>query len=137
MQQDVHQISKDIEPSSAFWRWFFFLSGIIATIAYRITFLFDPFWVKIIWYVGTVGFIFYFGHRAQVESKRARLVRERHLVETLDTSAIDPDQKAALMYLVKTNLTSKVRFNSAFIFWASIVALVAAAALDMMHYVLR
>jgi len=133
MQQETHHITKDIEPSSAFWRWFFFLTGIVATIAYRITFLLDPLSVKVAWYIGTIGFALYFWHRSAVETKRAKLVKNYQLVESLEKSDIAQDQKAALLYLTKTNVSSKARFNSAFILWASVAAFFVAAAIDIFH----
>jgi len=124
-------ILKKIEPRSKSLRLFFFLSGIVATIAYRIIFLLDPFWTKIVWYVGTVGFTLYFGHRTSVERKRAKLVRDYDLVNVIEKSDIDKDKKSALSYLIKTSLTSKARFNSAFIFFASLLVLVISLAIDI------
>ena len=126
-------LAKEIKPLSKFLRIFFFVSGVIATIAYRITFLLDPLWTKIIWYVGTVGFILYFGHRTNVEGKRAKLVKEYGLIDTINKSDIEGDKKVALSYLIKTSLTSKARFNSAFIFIASILALIVSATIDIFH----
>ncbi len=131
MESQKHSLAQKIHPGSKFLRIFFFWSGIIATIAYRITFLLDPFWVKIVWYIGTIGFILYFGHRTQIESKRAKLVKDYSLVEALEKSDIEEEKKSALSYLIKTSLTSKARFNSAFILWASIIALVVSGAIDL------
>ena len=130
---DNNSISQKIKQSPKFIRTFFFVSGIIATIAYRITFLLDPYWTKIIWYLGTVGFILYFGHRASIEGKRAGLVKDYNLVDAVDKSDIEGDKKIALSYLIKTSLTSKARLNSDFIFIASILALIASAAIDIYH----
>lgn len=125
-----------IKPSPAFWRWFFFLSGIVATIAYRIIFLLDSFWIEIAWYVGTIGFIFYFGHRAMLEAKRAHIVTEYGLVSAIEQSAIEEHKKTALLYLIETTLTSKARFNSAFIFFLSLLVFVVNAAIDIYHLII-
>ena len=126
---------KVIEPSSKPIRWFFFWAGIIATIAYRIIILlnfYDPLWVKVSWYIGTIGFILYFGHRFNVARKRAKLVRDYKLVQAIDnTYDIDPQKKIALHYLVKTSLTSKSRWNSAIIFILSLIALIMGIYLDI------
>src|SRR3989344_3258033 len=124
MQSEKHTIIKGIEPSSKFLRIFFFLSGIIATIAYRIIFLLNPFWINVAWYTGTVGFILYFGHRSSVEMKRAKLVKDYKLVKVLEKSDINEEGKMALLYLIKTSLTSKARFNSAFIFLLSLLVFI-------------
>jgi len=124
---------KIIEPSPKLIRWFFFWAGLIATIAYRIIIIlnfYDPAWVKISWYIGTIGFILYFGHRYDVARKRANLVKDYDLINALDNCDINSDQKQALHYLVKTSLTSKSRWNSAMIFFLSVLALIIGIVLD-------
>ena len=111
-------------------RYFFFTSGIVATIAYRITPFLSPLAVKIAWYMGTIGFVLYFAHRAQVETKRAHLVKDYHLVEAVEKSDISGEEKQAVSYLVKTSLTSKARYNSIFILVASLFALIASIMVD-------
>lgn len=107
------------------------MAGIIATIAYRITPFLNPMWVKIAWYTGTVGFILYFSHRAHVEYKRAKLVKEFGLVDVVEKSDILSEEKSAISYLVKTSLTSKARYNSAFIVGVSALALIFSALIDL------
>lgn len=137
MQSEKHIIFQKIEPSSNFLRLFFFVSGIVATIAYRIIFLLNPFWVKVAWYVGTIGFILYFGHRWSVESKRAILVRDYELVKVLEKSDIDENKKSALLYLIKTSITSKVRFNSVFIFLLSFLVFIVSLTLDIYYFIFK
>jgi len=125
------EIDKKVEPSSQYVRLFFFISGIIATIAYRIIFLLDSFWIEVAWYVGTIGFALYFGHRAVIENRKAKLVEDYQLIKEVQESNLGQEQRSALLYLVKTSLTSKARFNSAFIFIASVVVLIANLAIDL------
>jgi len=134
MSQQQSTIMQEMHPSPKFWRVFFFIWGIIATIAYRIIFLLDPFWVKVVWYIGTIGFMLYFGHRSHIEHKRAELVKKYGLVETIEGSDIQEDKKMALSYLIQTSLTSKARFNSAFIFVSSLVVFVMSIVLDLYNY---
>lgn len=131
MKPSLHPISKRIHPGSKFWRYFFFVSGIVATIAYRIVPFLSPVQIKIAWYVGTAGFILYFWHRAHIETKRANLVKDQDLVSVVEESNINPEEKSAVSYLVKTSLTSKARYNSAFIVIVSILALIASSAIDL------
>lgn len=133
MELQHHDIIHDTKPSPKVWRWFFFAAGIIATIAYRIIFLLDPFWIEVAWYTGTIGFMLYFGHRSIIESKRAKLVKDYGLIEALKESSISEDKKMALLYLTKTSLTSKARLNSAFIFFASLLVFTANFAIDIYH----
>ena len=134
MQSKKHAIEKKIEPNSKFLRIFFFLSGIIATIAYRIIFLLDPFWIDVAWYAGTIGFILYFGHRSSVEMKRAKLVKDYKLVEVLEKSDVNEEEKSALLYLIETSLTSKARFNSVFIFILSLLVFIVSLTIDIYHF---
>ena len=126
---------KIVEPNPKPVRLFFFWAGLIATIAYRIIVvlnLYDPLWVKIAWYIGTIGFVLYFGHRYDIARKRAKLVRDYDLVKAVDKiQGIAPPKKEALHYLVKTSLTSKSRWNSAMIFILSLAALILGVILDL------
>ncbi|MCP6717976.1 MAG: hypothetical protein KJI70_00310 [Patescibacteria group bacterium] len=129
------EILKVIEPSPKPIRLFFFGMGIIATIAYRIIIvlnLYSPSWVKIAWYIGTIGFIFYFGHRFNIARKRSSLVRDYKLVEAVDKAdCIESQKKLALHYLVKTSLTSKSQWNSGLIFILSFLALLIGIFIDI------
>jgi len=127
---------KVIEPNPKFVRLFFFWAGIIATIAYRIIIVlnwYSPLWVKVSWYIGTIGFILYFWHRFNVAKKRAKLIKDYELIETVDKIVcIDPQKKLALRYLIKTSLTSKSRWNSAVIFILSLLALFVGIFIDIL-----
>ncbi len=129
------EILKVIEPNPKPVRLFFFVMGIIATIAYRIIIvlnLYSPLWVKIAWYIGTIGFIFYFGHRFDIARKRANLVKDYKLIEAVDKAdCIEPQKKIALHYLVKTSLTSKSQWNSGLIFIFSFIALLIGIFIDI------
>ena len=125
------KIEVKIEPSPKYLRLFFFVAGIVATIAYRIIFLLNPFWIEVAWYAGTIGFALYFGHRSMIEMKRVKLVREYGLIDSIKESGIPEDKKSALRYLIETSLTSKARFNSAFIFIASMIVLILNLTMDI------
>lgn len=123
-----------IKPHKKSVRLFFFIAGIIATIAYRIIIvlnLYDSFLVKVSWYIGTIGFILYFGHRYDIARKRANLVKKYDLVKIVDSAALEKDEKQALHYLVQTTLTSKSRWNSAIIFALTLLAFLAAIFMDI------
>lgn len=115
-------------------RMLFFWVGIIATLAYRsivVLNYYSTIFVSVAWYVGTWGFILYFGHRAHVQKKRSELVMDNDLVSTVGKmKGLKKKQKEALSYIVESAVTSKVRWNSLFIFWLSIVALIVGIVLD-------
>lgn len=129
------KLLKIIEPNPKPVRLFFFWAGLIATVAYRIIIvlnLYSPLWVKVAWYIGTIGFVLYFGHRFNIARKRANLVKDYKLIEAVDKAdGIDSQRKLALHYLVRTSLTSKSRWNSAVIFILSFIALLIAIFIDI------
>ncbi len=128
---------KVIEPNPKPIRLFFFWIGIIATVAYRIIIVlnfYSPLWVKIAWYIGTIGFVLYFWHRYNIAKKRAKLIKEHNLIETITDSEIEPQKKQVLHYLMKTSLTSKARWNSGLIFILSLAALILAIILDFSSF---
>jgi hypothetical protein len=119
-----------ISANLGFKRWFFFIAGIIATLAYRIIIVLNADWIRIAWYVGTVGFILYFWHRSHVQKKRMELVKDNKLIGVVRKLKIKKEQKEALNYLLKSAVTSKVRWNSLFIFWLSVIALIVGILVD-------
>jgi len=126
---------ESIKPNPRSIRLFFFWSGIIATFAYRIIIVlnfYSPLWVKIAWYVGTIGFVIYFWHRYHIQKRRAELVEDHKLLELVEEGNYgDRKRKEALSYIVKTTLTSKARWNSAFICWLSVLVLVVGVIMDI------
>ncbi|HAH04134.1 TPA: hypothetical protein DCL28_01065, partial [Candidatus Komeilibacteria bacterium] len=78
--------SEPARLSRQLYRNLVFVVGIIATFAYRIIVVlnyYSQLWVEISWYIGTLGFIWYFAHRYRVENKRDKLVEEKQLAEKI------------------------------------------------------
>jgi len=121
---------ENIKASPKPLRMFYFWSGIIATFAYRAIIVlnfYSPLWVKIFWYVGTVGFIVYFIHRFDISKKRSALIVEHRLREKLDNNTLDkltPEDNEALGYILETLVSSKEKWNYYAIFILSGIALV-------------
>ncbi|MAG24015.1 hypothetical protein CMI47_00395 [Candidatus Pacearchaeota archaeon] len=115
--------------------WTFVIIGIIATIAYRIIIIlnfYNPLWVKISWYIGTIGFILYFAYIYDLQNKRSKLAIENNLLSVIKQSKeIKGKQKQALEYLVRSNATSKAKLTSAVIFILSALALIIGIILDL------
>lgn len=120
---------------SSVYRIFIFLVGIIATIAYRLLIIlnhYSQFWVEIFWYIGTVGFIWYFAHRFNVENKRDKLIDRLNLVEKIQTGRpFNVEDKAALLYVLKSLGTSLARWNYIAIFFFSFLAMAYAFYVDL------
>jgi hypothetical protein len=115
-------------------KMFFFVAGIIATLAYRVIIVlnfYNPLWVKVSWYIGTVGFILYFGFRYDVQRRESKIVSDYGLLGVIDKTSIKGKQKKALKYILRTNLNSKARWNSLFICLLSILALLVGIVFDL------
>jgi hypothetical protein len=128
-------VEEVMKQQSSSLRWFFFVIGIVATLAYRVIIIlnfYNPLWVKISWYIGTMGFILYFGYLYNLQSKRAELAIQYNLLNVVKRiKEIKGKQKEALQYIVKSNATSKAKWNSAVIFILSVLALIIGIILDL------
>jgi len=117
-----------IKTSRKYYRLMVFWVGIIATIAYRIIVVlnfYSPLWVEIAWYIGTIGFIWYFAHRYHVEHKRQKLVIKHRLAYKLyHNRPLNKEDRDVLLYVVKSLKSSKAQWNYIAIFTFSIIALI-------------
>ena len=113
--------------SSKFYRYWMFVLGIIATVAYRIIVVlnhYSPVLVQIAWYAGTIGFVWYFAHRFKVENKRDMLITNMELTKKVEDGVIlDRTEKEALVYILKGLQTSLSKWNYIAIFILSTMAL--------------
>lgn len=125
---------EDIKVHSKPIRLFYFWVGIIATFAYRVIIVLNFYsntWVKISWYVGTIGFIVYYIHRFDISKKRSRVIIEHGLREKLNhPEKLDKSDHQALAYILDTLVSSKEKWNNYFIFILSGLALVIGVLLD-------
>jgi len=111
----------------------FFWIGIVSTLLYRLIIVLDHVagpWVKIAWYVGTVGFIFYFAHRFDITQRRARLIEERDLLGRIQKSNLPADDQSALAYALGTLRSSTEKWIYYTIFVSSILGILVGAYLD-------
>lgn len=120
------------------YRIWLFALAIIATIAYRIIIVlnyYDPLWVQIAWYIGTIGFVWYFAHRYRVENKRDKLITDLKLVEKVEREEpLNKDEKASLVYILKALKTSLSKWNYIVIFFLSAIALIYAIYQDITRF---
>jgi len=120
--------------SSKPMRLIYFWSGMIATFAYRVIIVLtgvDQFWTKLVWYVGTIGFIIYFIHRYQISDRRERAVEEFHLDDKLpQIQGMSEEDKSALKYIFDSLKISSERWIFIWIFITSGAALLAGIYLD-------
>ncbi len=113
---------------SHWYRETVFAAGIVATIAYRIiiflNYLPSHFWSDIVWYIGTIGFIWYFAHRYNIEKRRSLIIKERKLeAKVAGAKILSDDDRQALVQTLKSLESSKAQLNYIVIFIASGLAL--------------
>lgn len=113
--------------SHNFYRKWMFVLGIIATIAYRIIVVLNHYSslaVQISWYIGTIGFVWYFAHRFKVENKRDRLITDLDLVNKIkERTVLNQEERNSLVYILKGLQTSLSKWNYIAIFILSAVSL--------------
>jgi hypothetical protein len=101
--------------------------GIIATISYRIIIVlnyYSPMWVEIAWYIGTVGFVWYFMHRYNIENKRDQLIENLELAKKIENKEnLNDEERQATVYILKGLKTSLAKWNYIAIFIFSSIAL--------------
>ncbi|MFA6306803.1 MAG: hypothetical protein WCV70_04780 [Patescibacteria group bacterium] len=121
--------------NSSVYRILIFIVGVIATIAYRAVIVlnyYSQLWVEISWYVGTVGFIWYFAHRFNIENRRDKLIRKLQLIEkTRAGRPFSSEDKTALLYILKSLDTSLAKWNYIAIFIFSFLAIAYALYADL------
>ncbi len=121
--------------NSSLYRIWIFIVGVIATIAYRLVIIlnyYSQFWVEVSWYIGTIGFIWYFGHRFSVENRRDRLIEKLQLIEKVQSDrSFDSEDKTALLYILKSLDTSLAKWNYIAIFFFSGLAMAYAIYADL------
>ena len=114
--------------NSKFYRYFMFILGITATIAYRIIVVlnhYSPLAVQIAWYLGTIGFVWYFAHRFKVENRRDRIITDLELVKKIENSeTLSELERGSLVYVLKGLQTSLSKWNYIAIFVLSSLALI-------------
>ena len=125
--------------SSKFYRRFVFALGILATIAYRIIVVLNNYSqlsVQIAWYIGTIGFVWYFAHRFNVENRRDRLITRMGLTDKIKNNLpLSDKERQSLVYILKGLQTSLSKWNYIAIFVFSTLALIYGFLQDFLHVI--
>ncbi|MEI7620415.1 MAG: hypothetical protein WCJ57_02495 [Candidatus Falkowbacteria bacterium] len=120
------------------YRILVFIVGILATVLYRLTIIvnnYSFFWFEVCWYLGTLGFIWYFGHRFRVESRRDNLIEELNLVEKVKSGQpLNAEDKEAVVSVLSGLSTSLAKWNYIAIFVFSFLAIAYALFMDINKY---
>jgi len=119
-----------MELSNRYYRELVFWVGILATVSYRIIILLNRLpqhiWADVAWYIGTIGFVWYFAHRYRIENKRAKLIEDINLIEKIhNLKTLTKTDCEALEYTFSSLGSSKASWNYIVIFITSALALFA------------
>lgn len=127
-----------LQPHKTGIRVFYFLIGVIATVAYRIIIILSDgnvFWLKLFWYVGTIGFIIYFAHRYSISEKRSKIINDLNLDEKIKkVDNLNEEEKYAMEYIFDSLKVSSEKWIYIIIFVSSALALAAGIYLDFLRY---
>lgn len=134
---DIKSEKRLVSLSNKLYRRWMFVLGIIATIAYRIIVVlngYNQIYVQIAWYIGTIGFVWYFAHRFKVENRRDRLITDLGLEEKIkNNKVLSDEERESLVYILTGLQTSLSKWNYIAIFFLSAIALI----YGLLHDVLR
>ena len=118
----------------SFASWIFFIIGLFSTIAIRIVTVlvdFNPWYGKIAWYCGVLGFFVFFIYKYRVESFRARAITQHQLLQKIHGKKNLTEEDFSLLGTLLCALNSrKDRINYFVIFSSSILAFFVAIYFD-------
>jgi hypothetical protein len=104
----------------------FFILGLLSAIAFRAIILFqrlEPSWVRPVWYIGTIGYFFFFLYRYSITKKRKKAIEQFQLIEKVKANACLADQdREIVLYLLSSIRFSPEDINYAIIFILSLIA---------------
>ncbi|MBD3379059.1 MAG: hypothetical protein GF408_01190 [Candidatus Omnitrophica bacterium] len=115
---------------------FFFALGLLSAVSFRSLIILNHFnveLVRIAWYFGTCGYIFFFAYRYYIAHKRRKAIRDFKLVEKVRRNpCMDEQDKEVTEYILNSILRSREMFNYLAIFLLSLMAIVTDQALAAM-----
>jgi uncharacterized membrane protein len=116
---------KDCQDSAS--SWFFLFTGLIATIAVRVVNIamdFSPFWAKVAWYIGILGFLVYFLYKYRQHRATRRVLVKSDIIQKLEKDSPLSLEESKFLSSILCGLRSrKDSTNYFFIFFTSALAL--------------
>jgi hypothetical protein len=107
----------------------FFLLGLASAIAFRSIIVFQqirPDWIRTVWYMGIVGYLFFFYYRYKISRKRKHAINVYGLIEKIEgEQELSSEDRDVLLYLLSSIKVSLEDRNYALIFLLSILAIAA------------
>ncbi len=107
----------------------FFALGLLSAIAFRSIIVFQHVkfgWVRPVWYIGIVGYLFFFFYRYKISKKRKKAIRDFRLLEKVESNApLSDEDREVLSYLLSSVKVSLEDMNYVLIFLLSVAAIAA------------
>ncbi len=132
--KDCKDCSQRKNCNDSFVSWIFFIIGLVATVAIRIvTVLMDihPVYGKVSWYIGVIGFLFFFIYKFNVNRSLAKIIEEDNLIEKArEEKPLSSNEYSLIADILCSLKSEKERINYFFIFAVSAVALLFAIYFD-------
>lgn len=112
----------------------YFWVGLISALLLRLVIIADHYgdvYARILWYLGVVGYLWFFAHRYHIGKRRFGVIRDLGLLEKIDRrEALAEEDFEGLNYIMWSISVSKERLNYLVIFAFSVIAIVLSLALD-------
>jgi phosphate/sulfate permease len=107
--------------------YLFFIIGLFSAISFRAIIVIqhiNPSWVRVVWYAGVIGYIFFFLYRYYISKKRKRAIENYQLIEKVKANAcLSNEDREVIGYLLSSVKKSLEDINYLLIFILSILAI--------------
>jgi len=107
----------------------FFLVGLVAACSFRILIVFSHTYQDLfrpVWYLGTVGYLFFFLYRYAISQKRKMAIEQYGLISKFkDGANLSAEDREVVIYLLSSLMKSRENINYLFIFGLSFLAIIA------------
>jgi len=105
----------------------FFIIGIFSATCIRLIAVFNRFnpdISRVLWYIGVIGYIFFFGYRFYITKRRRKVIEANNLIKKLETQTLEKEDIENINYILNSIIKSKEIFNYIYIFFLSIIAII-------------
>lgn len=104
----------------------FFVIGLISALSFRALMTIkeiQPHLFRPVWYLGIIGYIFFFGFRYSITRKRKKAISDYNLIKKLEKdSPLSHSDREVIIYILSSLQKSRENLNYLFIFVTSAIA---------------
>lgn len=104
------------------------LLGLLAAVAFRlltIVGMFNPAWVRPLWYFAVISYIIFFSYRYFITEKRRRVIAANRLVEKVHSGReLSAEDRELVAYVLSSLAKSKENVNYLFVVVLSIIVVI-------------